>query len=141
MEETSLLTLFERHGVRPTANRVLVARALECAARPLTLTELVDEVRTIDKSNVFRALSAFKDHHLVHVIEDGGAAVRYEICNSEQENDDVDLHVHFYCERCHRTFCLEHTPVPPVKLPDGFLRHTANYVIKGLCPDCVKKDF
>jgi Fur family ferric uptake transcriptional regulator len=139
MEESSVLDLFTRHGLKPTANRVIVVKALAQAGRPLTLSELVDEVRTIDKSNIFRALTAFREHHLVHVIEDGGDAVRYELCNSREEDEDLDLHVHFYCENCHRTFCLENTPIPPVALAEGFQRHSANYVVKGLCPDCAKK--
>lgn len=139
MEETALLDFFSCHAVKPTANRIQIVRALERANRPLTLSELVEEMRTIDKSNIFRALSVFKEHHLVHVIEDGGDAVRYELCKSEREDTDADLHVHFYCECCHRTYCLEHTPVPPVGLPEGFEQNSVNYVVKGLCQECAKK--
>ena len=60
--------LFAKHGVKPTANRLLIARALQQAGRPLSMTELEAQLETIDKSNVFRALTAFKDAHLVHVL-------------------------------------------------------------------------
>ena len=72
MEEKHLLELMERHGVKPTANRIVIARALAAAGRPMSMTELETEVETIDKSNVFRTLQAFREAHLVHVLEDTG---------------------------------------------------------------------
>ena len=47
-----------------------------------------------------------------------------------------DLHSHFYCEKCHRTFCLEGTHIPVIDLPKGFTLHSINYVLKGICPEC-----
>ena len=59
--------LMAAHGVKVTANRLLIARALEEAHRPLSMMELEARLESIDKSNVFRTLVAFKDAHLVHV--------------------------------------------------------------------------
>ena len=132
--------LLEAHGVKPTANRIVVVKALAAAERPMSLTELEYKILSIDKSGVFRALTLFREHHLVHVLEDGGDGVRYELCLSHDEHqEDDDQHVHFYCEHCHRTFCLPATPIPPVSLPDGYLMQSINYMVKGLCPECRKK--
>ena len=133
-EELDKLLL--EHGVKPTANRLVIAQALRRAGRPLSMTELEDRLETIDKSNIFRTLTAFRDAHLVHVLEDTGDGVRYELCHSHHEDHDDDLHVHFYCTRCHRTYCLEEIPVPEVQVPDGYQAESASYLIKGLCPDC-----
>ena len=91
---------------------------------------------SIDKSGIFRALSLFKDNHLVHTIEDGGDGVRYELCHSHDEDVDDELHLHFYCEQCQRTYCLDHIPVPKVEVPQGFVVNSANYMVKGICPTC-----
>ena len=136
MEEKHLIQLRERHGVKPTANRIVIARTLAAAGRPMSMTELETELETIDKSNVFRTLQAFREAHLVHVLDDTGYGVRYELCHRHHDNEDDDLHVHFYCESCHRTFCLEDTPIPLVCIPEGFDVQTVNYLIKGICPDC-----
>jgi Fur family ferric uptake transcriptional regulator len=128
--------LLEEHGVKPTPNRILVAKALAEAGRPLSLMELEARLETIDKSNVFRALTAFREAHLVHVLEDAGDGVRYELCHSHHEEHDDDIHVHFYCTKCHRTYCLEDTPVPPVQVPEGYAPDSVSYLIKGICPDC-----
>lgn len=130
--------LLVAHGVRPTSNRIVVVRALALAARPLTLAELEGTIVSIDKSGVFRALTLFRDHHLVHAIEDGSGALRYELCHSHSDDADDDLHVHFYCEQCHRTFCLDDVAVPAVSVPQGFTVSTASHIVKGLCPDCSK---
>ncbi len=127
--------LLAEHGVRATANRILVAAALSDAGRPLSMTELEEKIETIDKSGIFRCLNAFKEHHLVHSIEDV-EGTRYELCLSHDSDHDEDTHVHFYCERCHRTFCLDNIHIPPVVLPKGYDFRTSNYLVKGVCPEC-----
>ena len=136
MMDEQLLLLMQRHGVKPTANRIVIARALASAGRPMSMTELETVVETIDKSNIFRTLQTFREAHLVHVLDDTGDGVRYELCRSHHDDEDDDLHVHFYCEKCHRTFCLEEIPVPPVTVPEGYVSYSVNYLVKGLCPDC-----
>jgi Fur family ferric uptake transcriptional regulator len=138
MSKQDTVELLAFHGVKPTANRILVASELEAAGRPLSLSELEAKIKTIDKSGIFRALTLFREHHLVHVIEDGGDGVRYELCHSHDEEHDDDIHVHFYCERCRRTYCLEDTKIPPVELPGGFVMNAVNYMVKGICPACRK---
>jgi Fur family ferric uptake transcriptional regulator len=130
--------LLEEHGVKATPNRLLVARALANAGRPLSLMELEAQLETIDKSAIFRTLGAFKDAHLVHVLEDSGEGVRYELCHSHHDGHDDDVHVHFYCTKCHRTFCLEDTPVPPVQVPEGYEVESVSYLLKGVCPECAR---
>lgn len=130
--------LLEHHGIKPTPNRVLVARAMSEAGRPVSMMELEETIDSVDKSGISRALAIFRERHLVHVIEDGGESVRYELCHSHEGSDD-DLHVHFFCERCHKTFCLEDTPVPAVDVPPGYRPRTVNYIIKGICPACADR--
>lgn len=129
---TDILTA---HGIRPTANRILIAEALAGAGRPVSLTEIEDLVDTIDKSGIFRTLMLFREHHLVHTIEDGDA-VRYELCHSHDHGSDDDLHPHFYCEKCHRTFCLDGIAVPAVPVPPGYTAESVTYLLKGICPEC-----
>ncbi len=138
METNDIVALLEEHSVRPTANRIIVARALAKAGMPMSLAELETEIDSIDKSNIFRALISFKDNHLVHAIEDGSNGVRYELCKSHDHDHDEDLHVHFHCEICGKTFCFEDIPVPKVDVPEGYQPISTNYIIKGICPSCQK---
>jgi len=135
MNSSEIERLFGEHGVKPTANRIIIAETLSRAERPMSLGELETKILTIDKSSISRALKVFREQHLVHVLEDGEDSTRYELCLHHGDDDD-DMHVHFFCERCHRTFCLPDTPVPPVPLPEGFVMNSINYMVKGVCDEC-----
>ena len=127
-------------GVRPTAMRLLVYQELDKARHPLSLKELEERMVTADRSTIFRTLTLLLQHHLVHGIEDGSGALKYEICHGHHECTLQDQHSHFYCEQCQRTFCLHDTPIPLVDLPQGFRATTINYMIKGICPQCSLKE-
>jgi len=121
-----------QHGIKPTVNRLIVLKALIEEERPLSLMELEEKIETVDKSGIFRSLILFKEQGLLNSIEDGGDGARYELSHSDDEED----HVHFFCEKCHKTFCLDDVHVPQVEIPEGYSGHTTNYLIKGICPDC-----
>lgn len=139
MDEAACVALLEEHGVRPTANRIVVAKALASSIQPQSLAELERKISTIDKSNVFRALTLFKEHHLIHAIEGNSDGTKYELCYSHNHEHDDDQHPHFYCEECHETYCLDYTDMPEIQLPEGFKMTSANMMIKGICPHCNKK--
>lgn len=128
--------ILERKKVRPTANRILVLEALLDTAHPVSLMELDEIIQTMDKSSVFRVLNVFLEADVVHGIEDGSGSLKYEVCQGEDHCSISDMHVHFYCESCQRTFCFESTGIPQVRIPDGFHPRSFNYMIKGVCPKC-----
>lgn len=128
----------EEKGVKPTANRVIVLKALSVAKQPKGLIELEDMIETMDKSSIFRVLSLFVEHEVVHVFEDGKGILKYELCTVQRHCSIYDTHIHFYCEVCQQTFCLKSQQVPEVKLPDGYAAHSINYMVKGICPKCKK---
>ena len=131
--------ILKQHGIRPTANRIMILNVMNQAFCPMSMGEIEIELDSIDKSIISRTLNLFKEKHLVHVIEDGSDIVKYEICHSHAEERDYDLHAHFYCEKCKKTICMENIPVPDVFLPQGYDLRSANFVIKGLCPTCSGK--
>lgn len=138
MKQTECEELLQEHGIKPTSNRIVVVKALAAAGRPVTLSELEMQMLSVDKSGIFRALTLFREHHLVHAVEDTGSGLRYELCYSHSEDHDDDLHAHFYCEQCQRTFCLNDVPVPQVSAPLGFEVSSATMMLKGICPHCAE---
>ena len=136
-KEQHLIILMQQHGIRPTANRIIVAKTLAEAGRPLTMGELEDHIGSIDKSSIFRTLTVFKEQHLVHVLEDS-EGTRYELCHSHDHAINNDMHVHFHCESCGSTLCLEDLPIPKMHLPDGYEMQSASFIINGRCPKCKK---
>ena len=141
MNEPACVELLESHDVKPTANRIVVIKALAAARQPLTLSELEHKILSIDKSGIFRALTLFRAHHLVHVIEGGSEGVKYELCHSHDHDQDDDQHPHFFCEECQQTYCLEDISLPAIELPEGFEVSSVNLMLRGLCPHCTSKHF
>ena len=131
--ETEIL---EKKGVKLTPNRVLVLRAMLGAGRPLSLSELEVMLDSVDRSSIFRVLTMFADRHVVHELEDGSGMAKYEVCSGEEECTIEDMHVHFYCESCHRTYCFRDMHIPEIELPEGFRMDSVNYMVKGICPMC-----
>ena len=124
-------------GIRPTANRILVLRELMNSSHPVSLADLECTLGfSIDKASIFRVLELFAEKDVVHVIEDGSRSLKYELCHSDAGHSISDQHVHFYCEKCKETYCLESVNVPLIDMPAGFRAHTVNYMIKGICPKC-----
>ena len=102
----------------------------------ITGEDLETVLDTVDKSSIFRTLEVFEKHHAVHSIDDGTGSIKFEVCEGGTDCTVSDMHTHFYCEKCHRTYCLKDINVPVVNLPEGFEMHSVNYIVKGICPGC-----
>lgn len=128
--------LLEQAGIKPTPNRILVLRTLLASAWPMSLVEIETELQTLDKSSVFRALSSMAEKDVVHSIEDGRGITKYEACNGHDHQSLSDMHAHFYCEKCHKVYCLNGVSASATGIPDGFEVRSVNYMLKGICPEC-----
>lgn len=137
--EEFYLKLLAQRNIKPTAIRLLVLKELLASDRAFSLLDLEDRLVTVDKSTIFRTLTLFLGRHLIHAVDDGSGSLKYAACNHDCDCEVDDLHTHFYCESCHRTFCFKQIHIPQVILPEGFSMNSINYVIKGLCCDCSPK--
>lgn len=137
--EKILLGKLDLRGIKPTAIRLLILRTMMELNRAVSLSDLEEELQTVDKSTIFRTITLFAEHRLLHAIDDGSGALKYAVCGDECSCSVSEQHVHFYCESCHRAFCFRQQAVPIVQVPDGFVLTGVNYVLKGVCPACVAK--
>lgn len=133
------IEIMEQRNVKPTSNRILVLNALLKASAPVSLGDLEIIIETMDKSSIFRVLNLFLEHDIVHGIEDGSGSLKYEVCHGSDHCSIEDMHVHFFCVSCQKTFCFKQTQIPQVQLPENFIPHSINYMVKGLCPSCSAK--
>ena len=139
MNSQDMISRLESKGIRPTANRILVMKTLMGEQNPQSLSNLERKMVSMDKSSIFRTLTLFLEHDVVHAFEDGRGVLCYELCEEKGACDHHDGHIHFYCESCQRSFCMEDIHIPSFELPEGFYPHSISFVIKGDCPDCRKK--
>ena len=124
--------LLEHHGIRPTAVRILVYRAIHHRSEAFSLADVENWLPEMDRSSIFRALKLFTEHQLLHEIDDGSGIFKYCVCRCEGSHHLN--HIHFACTQCGKTYCLEDHTIPLVSLPDGFETHEVEYIVKGVCP-------
>lgn len=132
--------LMQDAGIKITPIRTMVIRSISSFSSPVSAQQIEDNLETVDRSSITRALALFVKRGLLHVVEDGSGSSKYELChNPASHGSIVHMHPHFHCKECGKTECLESTPIPDMKLPEGYMSESANFVIKGLCARCAGK--
>lgn len=91
----------------------------------------------IDRVTVYRTLQTFTEKGIIHSIPTADNAILYALCKADcSEGHHHDDHVHFICDHCQSTFCLEKIYIPAIKLPLGFNATKTDMVISGVCNKC-----
>lgn len=140
MTEEEIISKINAHGIRPTAIRTLVWRAIERTDFAFALADLEMMLDTVDKSSIFRALTVFVENGMLHTITDGSGQTKYCICHDHNSQTVGCDHIHITCLVCGRTFCVRNQHIPPVDVPKDFEVRHVSYVIQGVCPHCGHKD-
>ena len=90
-----------------------------------------------DRVTVYRTLQSFVEKGLIHLIPTTDNSIKYALCKDDCEvGHHHDNHVHFICDKCSKTICLDDVTVPSVKLPKGFSPNHAEMVVTGVCGEC-----
>ncbi|MGD8818379.1 MAG: transcriptional repressor [Acidobacteriota bacterium] len=119
---------------RHTEQRTSIRAAIESAARPLSVQEVLEAARrtvpTLGQATVYRALKqGLREGWLVQIDVPGGPA-RYEASGKHH-------HHHFHCRRCGRMFEVPGCRLKqPVRLPDGFRVEGHEMLLHGRCREC-----
>jgi len=90
-----------------------------------------------DRVTIYRTLQAFVDKGIIHTIPTADNSIRYALCKDECfEGHHRDHHVHFVCNNCGNTYCLDDVVTPDIKLPKGYSAGHVEVVVEGLCKNC-----
>ncbi len=90
-----------------------------------------------DRVTIYRTLQTFVEKGIIHTIPTADNSVRYALCKDEcSEGRHHDNHVHFMCDDCGTTYCLDHVSAPELVLPDGFSASRTDVVVSGKCKNC-----
>jgi Fur family ferric uptake transcriptional regulator len=123
-------------GLRVTAPRLGVVRALEAAERPLSHAEVVTRLgdsAVWDRATVYRNLVALVGVGLVRVASHAGGICRYEIARDRKDCS----HPHFVCDGCGVVSCLPEAEVVTRKKTKWTKSlRAAEVQFVGRCPGC-----
>jgi Fur family ferric uptake transcriptional regulator len=90
-----------------------------------------------DRVTVYRTLQIFLEKGLIHNIPTADNSIRYALCKDNcSGGHHQDDHVHFICNACGSTVCLEEVNVPAIKLPRGFVAEQVEMLVSGVCKSC-----
>ena len=90
-----------------------------------------------DRVTIYRTLQTFVDKGIIHTIPTADNSVLYALCKDDcTAGHHHDNHVHFICDTCDTTYCLDHVFIPTVLLPKGFKQKQTDVVVSGICKNC-----
>jgi Fur family ferric uptake transcriptional regulator len=136
MNDKKIDKQLKSRNIKPTAMRQLVLEVLSRQTAAIGLPELESHFDKADRTTLYRTLKTFEEKKLIHKIDDGTGTIKYALCNEACECKPEDLHVHFLCDKCRRTYCLYDLPVPTINLPKNFKLEGVNMVVNGICANC-----
>jgi Fur family ferric uptake transcriptional regulator len=92
---------------------------------------------SFDRVTVYRTLQTFVEKSIIHLIPTTDNSIKYALCKNDcAPGHHHDNHVHFICDECERTICLDEVTIPAIKLPKGFIPQHSEMVVTGVCIDC-----
>ena len=90
-----------------------------------------------DRVTVYRTLQTFMEKGIIHTIPTTDNSVKYALCKDEcMAGHHHDNHVHFICEFCGATTCMDEIHVPAILLPTGYKATQISMVVSGKCKNC-----
>jgi len=90
-----------------------------------------------DRVTVYRTLQVFLEKGIIHNIPTSDNSILYALCKDDcTAGHHHDNHVHFICNDCGSTVCLDNVTIPSVRLPKGFTSTQVDVVVSGVCKEC-----
>jgi Fur family ferric uptake transcriptional regulator len=133
--ETEILKEFD---LRTTTSRSAILRLFIRNTFALSYSDIEKEMAAaFDRVTVYRTLKTFLDRGVIHKVLDDEGSLKYALCNEAcTTREHHHEHVHFKCDRCGQTTCLDDVTIPAVKLPKGFALREVNLLMQGTCSKC-----
>ncbi|MRX06249.1 transcriptional repressor [Pseudoduganella sp. FT25W] len=129
-------------GARVTRQRVLVLDFLLGQNKSLTHHEIQARLartahEALDSVTLYRVLEWLTENELIHRIAGADQVWRFSAGAGHHAHE----HAHFQCTKCEQVTCVTEVALPrKIKLPDGFQTQEIDFLIKGTCPNCSRKN-
>ena len=133
--------LLNKHQLKKTGPRLSVLSILKSRQMATSQPELEAIIgKDVDRVTLYRTLNTFEQKGIIHKVLDLNGTANYALCHSScNEQEHKDEHVHFNCTSCLQVYCLEALQIPHLVMPAGFMPHTVNFIVYGICEHCTEK--
>ncbi|HMS98849.1 MAG TPA: transcriptional repressor [Saprospiraceae bacterium] len=132
-------TYLKKAGLKLTPVRLRMVEIFDAADHALHQQEIESGFDGIDRITLYRTLKSFEEKGLIHKITDLDGNSKYAMCESEcleHHHHHHHAHIHFQCDHCHLTYCVENVEIPNIEIPGKFLVTGQNITITGKCENC-----
>ena len=130
-------SLLKSHKLRITPFREKVLELFIHKGTAISAKYIQEEIEDSDRITVYRTIKSFVDKGIIHEAFDGTDVPKFAMCEEHcDEHAHHDSHVHFHCNKCEETFCVEEAEVPYISTPSGFQVQATNIVLQGKCSTC-----
>lgn len=138
MIKTSAENILKKFNLSVTDTRKKILRLFVNADGALAHQDIEKANDTqLDRVTIYRTLQTFLDKGIIHSIPSADNAVKYALCKEEcSSGHHHHNHVHFLCDKCGTTFCMDEVQIPEIQLPKGFKASQKDVVISGVCDKC-----
>ncbi len=130
--------LLKKHNLSITEGRRKILELFLQSSGALAHADIEKKLKDkFDRVTIYRTLQSFAEKGIIHTIPSSDNSIKYALCKEDcAEGHHQDDHVHFICDDCGNTYCINHVSVPSVSLPKGFKVLHSNLVISGVCNKC-----
>lgn len=138
MEQLSINEILRRSQLSVTDSRKRILELFYENKGALAHNDIEKQTgEKFDRVTIYRTLQTFVDKGIVHTIPTADNSVLYALCKNEcTSGHHHDNHVHFVCDNCNVTYCLDSVVTPEVNLPRGFKPKQMDVVVTGICKNC-----
>jgi Fur family ferric uptake transcriptional regulator len=136
----SPLQILQEHNLRITNCRKEVLKIFLERQAALSHSDLEGVLdKDFDRVTLYRTLKTFLDNDLIHKVLDDSGSAKYALCShngQESKHSHHHEYVHFKCEKCGKTICIEEVSLPKIDLPAGYINKEVSLLVQGVCDKC-----
>lgn len=137
MKYSELKKSLKNHKLRTTDCRMDVLEHFQQQKKALSFKDLEDKFKEYDRVTLYRTLHSFTENGLLHKIPGDSGSATYGLCEDCDVKEHHHNHMHFKCNNCGTTECINiPINIPSVALPAEYEMTDVDVIISGVCKEC-----
>jgi len=125
---------------RNTVAKTSILNLLNNSSVALSHAEIQKQLNGLcDRVTIYRVLNRLISENLIHKVINLDGQIKYaacHLCSFAEKEPHTHGHVHFCCEKCNCVTCLENVE-PNFQLPKNYRVTEMNFILSGICPNCM----
>ncbi|MEM7163030.1 MAG: transcriptional repressor [Bacteroidota bacterium] len=130
--------ILKKYSLKNTSLRKQMLAQFLKSNSALSHKDIEDQLlNDFDRVTIYRNLKSFEKKGIIHHVRSDENVSLYALCHEDcSGHNHLDSHVHFKCQSCSKTFCLDEVQIPAIKLPKGYTINELSYLAIGQCNSC-----